>query len=168
MSRIDIVIAIILGMGAFLGYKRGFLMELFFLCAIVLGVLIGFRLMGAGVTYLHEEFSADTTLLPYISFFIIFVLVVIGVTLIGRSIKAIVDKTFLGRVDALAGALLSAMKYMFCLSVLLWLLSALHYSFPENWTRDSWLYPFTAAFAPKVASFFSGILPLFSGIFKQF
>ena len=168
MSRIDIVIAILLAVGGFLGYKRGFLMELFFLSGMVLGVLIGFKLMGTGVEYLHKEFNADTVFLPYLSFLIIFILVVILVTFLGKQIKNSVDKTFLGRVDAAAGAILGALKYMFCVSVIIWLISSFHYSLPEQWTRNSSLFPVTAGFAPHVAGFFSGFLPGFKEIFKQF
>ncbi len=168
MSKIDIVILVVLAVGAFLGYRRGFLMELFFLFALVLGVLIGFKLMGAGVEYLHKEFNADTTILAYLSFLIIFILVVILVTFLGKQIKNSMDKTFLGRVDAVAGAILGALKYMFCVSVIIWLISSFHYSLPAHWTKDSWLYPATAGFAPRVAGLFSGFLPVFKEIFKQF
>jgi len=168
LSKIDVVMIILLAVGGFLGYKRGFLMELFFLSAIVLGVLIGFKLMGGGVEYLHKEFNADTTFLPYLSFLIIFILVVVLVTFLGRQIKNSVDKTFLGRVDAAAGAILGMLKYMFCASVIIWLISAFHYSLPSQWTKDSWLYPVTAGFAPNVAGLFSGFLPVFKEIFKQF
>ncbi len=168
MSKIDILITILLILGGFLGYKRGFLMELFFLCAVVLGVFIGFRLMGAGVEYLHKEFKADTTILPYLSFLIIFILVVILVIFFGRRIKSLVDTTFLGKVDALAGAILGAVKYMFCASVMIWLVSSFHYSFPTQWTKDSWLYPATADFAPRVAAYVGDFVPFFKEIFKQF
>lgn len=168
MSRIDIVLAIFFALGGFLGYRRGFLMELFFLFAIVLGVFLGFKLTGVGVTFLHETFNSDTTFLPYLSFLLIFILVVIVVTLLGRMIKHSVDTTFLGRMDAVAGASLGVLKYMFFASVILWLISSFHYSLPSQWTRDSWLYPVTEGFAPGMARIFEGFLPFFKGIFKQF
>jgi membrane protein required for colicin V production len=168
LSRADIIIAVMLVLGAILGYRRGFLMELFFLCAIILGVFLGFRLMGVGVEYLHKEFNADTSLLPYISFVIIFLLVVLIVSISGSMIKRVVDDTFLGSADAVAGALLGAIKYMFCASVIIWLISAFHYSFPTQWTKDSWLYPVTARFAPRVAAIIGDFLPFFKEIFKQF
>jgi len=168
LSKIDIVILLLLAVGGYLGYKRGFLMELFFLCAMVLGVLVGFKLMGAGVEYLHREFNADITFLPYLSFLIIFILVVILVTFLGKQIKNSVDKTFLGRVDAAAGAILGVLKYMFCASVLIWLISSFHFSLPPQWTKDAWLFPITAGFAPHVAGFFSEFLPVFKEMFKQF
>ena len=168
MSKADIVIGLILLLGGFLGYKRGFLLELFFLCALVLGVFIGFKLMGAGVNYLHKEFNADNTFLPYLSFAIIFILVVVLVTFLGRRIKNSVDKTFLGRVDALAGAILSILKYAFCLSVLIWLMSSLHYSLPGDWTNGSWLYPKIVGFAKQISGVFGSFLPFFKEMFKQF
>ena len=168
MSKIDILIALLILVGGYLGYKKGFLMELFFFGAIVLGVLIGFRLMGAGVEYLKHEFHADTTYLPYISFLIIFIAIVLVVVIIGKSIKNSVDQTFLGRMDQIAGAILGAAKYAFCISVLLWLAGSLNLKFPVGWTRGSWLYPVIASFAPKIAGFFGGFLHFFKEIFKRY
>lgn len=168
MSKIDILITVILVVGGILGYKRGFLMELFFLVAIVLGVFIGFKLMATGVVYLHKEFNANKTFLPYLSFLIIFIVVVILVTLLGRSIKNSLDKTFLGRVDSIAGAVLGVAKYAFCISIVIWLVKSLRYTPPEDWTKDSWLYPATANFAHQLAGFFGGFIPFFKEIFRQF
>jgi membrane protein required for colicin V production len=168
LSKADILILVVLIIGAVLGYRRGFLMELFLLTAILLGVFIGFRMMGAGVNYLHREFNADTTFLPYISFLIIFLLVVVLVIFAGKRIKALVDATFLGRMDKLAGSILGAVKYMFCSSVIIWIVSSFHYSLPAEWIKGSWLYPATASFAPQLAAELSRFLPFFKEIFKQF
>lgn len=168
MSKADIVIAIILAVGAFLGYKRGFLMELFFLLAIVLGVFIGFKLMGWGVEYLTHELNADKAVLPYISFLVIFIIVVVLVIFVGKRVKNSMDKTFLGRVDAMAGAVLGLIKYAFCISVLIWLAASFHVSLPEGWVEDSTLYPLTAKVAPSLAGFFGGFLPFFKETFRQF
>lgn len=168
MSKADILIALLLVLGAVLGYRRGFLMEFFLLAAIVLGIFIGFRLMGAGVEYLRREFNADASFLPYISFALIFLVVLVGVTFLGRRVKDLVDHTFLGRADALAGALLGMIKYFFCLSVILWILSSFHLDPPVRWTQNSWLYPAATRFAPRVAALVGGFLPFFREIFREF
>jgi membrane protein required for colicin V production len=168
LSKADIVIAIILAVGTFLGYKRGFLMELFFLLAIVLGVFAGFKLMGLGVEYLTQKFNADKEVLPYISFLLIFVIVVLVVIFIGGRIKNSMDKTFLGRMDAIAGALLGLVKYAFSISIILWLVDSFKISLPTDWISDSKLYPFVAQVAPTFASFFGDFLPFFKETFKQF
>jgi membrane protein required for colicin V production len=168
LSKADIVIAIILAAGTFLGYKRGFLMELFFLLAIVLGVLAGFKLMSLGVDFLTQKFNADKEVLPYISFLLIFLIVVLTVTFIGSRIKSSVDKTFLGKMDALAGAVLGLVKYTFSISVILWLVDSFKINLPSDWVNDSVLYPMVVQVAPCFASFFGDFMPFFKETFKQF
>ncbi len=168
MSKADIGIAIILAIGAFLGFKRGFLMELVFLLAIVLGIFVGFKLMGWGVTYLAEHFHADTAVLPYLSFILIFIIVMVLVLFLGKRFKNSLDKTFLGRIDAVAGAGLGVIKYAFSLSVAIWLIESIHISLPSTWTEQSTLYPLVAKVAPAVSSFFGDFLPFFKETFKQF
>lgn len=168
MSKADIVISIILALGTFLGYRRGFLLELFFLLAIILGVFVGFKLMGTGVEYLSREFNADKAVLPYVSFAIIFLIVMIGVSLIGKSIKNSLDKTFLGKMDAIAGAALGMVKYAFGISVIIWLAEAFQISIPEGWKEESVLYPIAAKVAPNLSEYFGEFLPFFKETFKQF
>lgn len=168
MSKADIVIALILIVGAIAGYRRGFLLELFFLLAIVLGVFIGFRLMGTGVEYLSKEFNSDKETLPYISFTIVFLIVLAVVSLIGRSIKNSLDKTFLGQIDAVTGAFLGLIKHAFGISVIIWLIEAFQVPFPEGWKEDSALYPIAAKVAPTLSEYFGDFLPFFKETFKQF
>lgn len=168
MSKIDIVISLLLILGGYFGYKRGFLAELFFMLALILGVLIGFKLTGWGVVYLHKQFNADTVFLPYLSFFIIFILVVLLIIFTGNRIKHLMDDSFLGRVDAIAGAILGIIKYAFCLSVIFWLAQKINFTFPDEWVNGSWLYPKTLGFAKSVSEFFGGFLPFFKETFKQF
>ncbi len=168
MSKIDIVITLLLVLGAYFGYKRGFLAELFFLAALILGVFIGFKLTGWGVEYLHKHFNADTAFLPYLSFLIIFIGVVVLVIFIGGRIKHLMDQSFLGKVDSIAGAILGVMKYAFCASVIFWLTEKVNYTLPNSWVQGSWLYPKTVGFAKSVSEFFGGFLPFFKEIFRQF
>jgi membrane protein required for colicin V production len=168
LSKIDIAITLLLAVGGYFGYKRGFLAELFFFTALVLGVLVGFKFTGLGVAYLHNHFNADTSFLPYLSFLIIFILVMVLVIFIGNRIRHLMDDTFLGKVDALAGALLGIMKYAFCSSIIFWLAVKINFTFPDNWTQGSWLYPKTLTFAKSVTEFFGGFLPFFKETFKQF
>ncbi len=168
MSTIDIVIALILAIGGYLGYKRGFLMELFYLLALVLGIFLGFKLMGKGMQILHEQFNADQTFLPYLAFIIIFVLVILLVIFLGQRVKNSVDQTFLGKVDAIAGAALGVIKYSFCLSIIIWLVQSLKIELPQNWLEGSRLYPFTAKVAERTSSFLGQFIPFFKEIFRQF
>jgi membrane protein required for colicin V production len=155
-------------LGAYKGYKDGFLMGLFSLLAIVLGIFLGFKLMREGMIFLQKQFNADQNTLPYISFFIIFILVVVLVTLLAKRIRNAIDKTFLGRVDEIMGAFLGAFKTLFMISVLLWIADSLKYAPNAEWSEGSWLYPFTAHLAPDLAGWMAQFGPFFREIFPQF
>ena len=168
MNKLDIFIIVILLFAAYRGYKNGFLMGLISLVAIVLGILGGFKLMGEGMLFLQKEFNADKSVLPYLSFLVIFVLIVVVVTIAGKIIKGSINKTILGTLDEAMGAILGAFKWLFMLSVLLWILDSLELSPGTEWTSDSFLYPYVVMFATELAGWVSVLLPFFKETFKQF
>lgn len=140
-------------------------MELFSLAAIILGVIGGFKLMGYAIVLLDAEFDFDKSFLPYLAFALVFIAILVGVNLLGKLIKMTIDKTFLGQVDQAAGAVLGLLKGVFLLSVSLWILDALDFDFPENWTTESWLLPRVEAFAPRITVWLSGYVPFFRDVF---
>jgi membrane protein required for colicin V production len=164
MSTADIALSVFILLGAYSGYKHGFLLELFSLLGIFLGVLGGFKLMGWAMLLLADRFNVDQKVLPYFAFGVVFIGIVIVVSLIGRMIKLSLDKSFLGRVDEAAGALLGIVKTIFMLSVALWILDSLKVHM-EPWSKDSWLYPRVGAFAPAVTDWVGRVIPIFRGIF---
>jgi len=168
LSKADIILAIILVVGTVIGYKRGFLMELFFLIAIVLGVFLGFKLMAWGVEYLAQKFNADKAVLPYISFALIFLVVMLTVNFIGKRIKNSLDKTFLGQMDSAAGAFLGLIKYAFVISIVIWLAESFKIDIVRDWGADSKLYGFISQVAPQISSLFGDFLPFFKETFSKF
>ncbi|MFO0505394.1 MAG: CvpA family protein [Chryseotalea sp.] len=165
MSYIDIGLVFFLIVGAIMGYKEGFLMEVVALVAIILGVLSGFKLMGQAMILLEQKWNINEHVLPYVACGVVFVIVVVLVTLLGRALKAKVDKSFLGRVDQAAGAALGFFRTAFMVSVILWLVHSLNYSFPEKWTANAWLYPKLSELAPTVTEWISSYIPLFEDVF---
>lgn len=167
MSKVDIVFTIILIVGAIAGYRKGFLSELFTLLGIILGVLSGFKLMGAAMLMLDEHYDINERVLPYVAFGVVFLIVVIGITLLGNFFKAALEKTMLGSVDKLAGAVLGILKTAFMLSVLIWVTGSLNITLPERFTNNAWLYPTVSHFAPAVTSLIGEIFPVFGDLFGQ-
>ena len=165
MSGIDIVLGLLILIGAYHGYKAGFLLELFSLIAIVLGVLAGFKFMGWAMIVLGEKVDINKNVLPYVAFAAVFVAVVIVVNLLGRLVKASVNKSFLGPVDEVGGALVGLVRTTFVFSIALWIVDSLKLAFISEWTEDSWLYPMVAGVAPKFTDWISGFFPFFKDVF---
>ena len=168
MSTADILLVVLVLLGAWSGYREGFLMELISLIAIILGVLGGFKLMGLGMLFLEDKFNADKSTLPYLSFTVIFIIIVILVRLLGNFVKHSIDKSFLGTIDQAMGAALGAFKTLFMLSIVIWIMDSLKFSPKTAWIEGSWFYPFTALLAPRTADWIGGFIPIFKEIFRQF
>lgn len=168
MSKIDIAVLLVLLYGAFRGYRQGFLMGVVSLLAIVLGVFVSFKLMGDGMVILQRNFNADASVLPYLSFILIFILVVIGVNWLGKLLRNSIEKGFLGRVDESMGALLGCLKFAFLMSIFFWIIDSLKYAPGASWTNGAVIYPYIAHLAPDLAGWLAEFLPFFREIFRQF
>ena len=75
MSGLDIAFVVLIVFGAVHGYREGFLLSLFSLIGVVLGIIGGFKLMGIALVFLIEKFDIDEKFLPYIAFTVVFLLI---------------------------------------------------------------------------------------------
>lgn len=165
MSTVDFVLIAIVLLGAFSGYKKGFLMELITLFGLILGVLGGFKLMGHAMLLLDDRFNINEKVLPYLAFAVVFVVIIVVVSLIGKMIQSSLAETLLGSADKIAGAVLGVLKMAFMVSVVIWILDALQISFFDTMGEDSKLYALTATVAPTVTSWIAEVIPAFRDIF---
>ena len=165
MNVLDLVLLALLGMGAVGGYRRGFLVTLFSLAAIFLGIIAGFRLMGNAMLMLSSRYDIDEKILPYVAFGIVFVLVLIVVNLIGKLLKSTLDKTLLGSADQFAGGVLGALKAAFMVSVVFWIMNSLKLEFIQQWSDDSSVYPYIVGFAPAVTEWLGNLFPSIQDLF---
>ena len=164
MSGLDLILALLILLGAYHGYKAGFLLEMFSLVAIILGVLCGFKLMGSAMILIAEKFDVNERGLPYIAFIVVFLIVVGIVSILGKLISVSVNRSFLGPADKTVGGLLGLLRTTFIFSIMLWIVDALKLSFLPDWTEGSWLYPLVADFAPLLTRWIGALLPFFRDV----
>jgi membrane protein required for colicin V production len=164
LSKVDIILAIIILVGAYSGFRDGFRVELFSLVAVFLGVLLGFKLMGVTMVYLEEEFFIDEYALPYIAFSGVFFLVLFLVNLVARALIKKYPEPILGLVDSFAGAIFGFLRTTFMLSLVLWILHSLKLEFPPEWIGESWVFPMVADFAPDTLKGVGNVIPWFSDV----
>lgn len=166
MSTIDIVIIIPILFGAYHGFRKGFLMEIISLLAFILAIIGGFKLLHLGMEFIDKYFEINGNLLPYIAFLVIFILIIVGLTLLGKMFKKILDLTLLGSVDSLAGSILGCLKWAFGISVLLWLTSYIGLFLPQDTIEGSVLYSYVEPIAPVTIDYVSTIFPFASDLFE--
>ena len=165
MNILDILLLVPILAGAIGGFKKGFIVGIVSLLALILGVFGGFYFLNWGVSILISEFGLSGKILPIIAFIIIFIAIIIIVNIIGKLLKKFVQMILLGGVDKLAGALVGAFMWTFLVSSLIWVASVFKMSFPTDWQQESLIYEYIKPVAPALAGLLDGILPAVSDIF---
>ncbi|UBM60223.1 CvpA family protein [Marinilongibacter aquaticus] len=170
MASIDILLLAPVILGAYNGYKRGLLVEIIGLLALVLAVSFGFRYLGVGMDFIAEFVGSDKlgNLLPYLSFFLIFFPSVYFINKLGWGFRKALRLTFLGILDGLAGAALGAVLWFFGLSVLLWIAAAVGIHIPNKYIAESEIYPFLEGFGPNLIAKMKTFLPSVDELIDRF
>ena len=164
MSTLDIILLIFLAYGAFRGFRKGLVMEIVTILALIIGIIGAFKLLHQGMAFLDKHFEIGGTILPYVSFIIIFIIIVILINVLGKSVKKVLDMTLLGSFDNMVGAIIGMLKWAFAISVIIWLSNAVSLTFPDDWVSGSFLYPLIEPVAPITFDFLAYIFPFLKGL----
>jgi len=166
MNTLDLILAIPILIGAYGGFKKGFIVGALSLLALILGVFGGFYFLNWGVSILISEFGLTGKLIPILAFIIIFIAIIFIVNFIGKLLKKFVQMILLGGVDKIAGALMGALMWAFFVSSLLWVAGVFQLSFPDGWKENSLLLGYINPVAPALASMLDGVIPAVSDVFE--
>ena len=167
MNTLDIILVVILGFGSIAGFRKGFVMEIVSILAFILAVIGAFKLLQVGMEFIQENFQLSGKLLPYLTFIIIFIAIIILTNLVGKSVKKMLDMTLLGSFDNLAGAIVGLFKWAFGISVLIWIFNYFQINPIVKYSEDSFVYPLVLSFAPTVVEYISALLPFAKDMFSS-
>ncbi len=124
MEVIDLVLAVPLLYGTWTGFKKGLIMELFTILALVVGLYAAFHFSDKFSKYM--EFAVeDYSYLPAISFVVLFLLVGAMVFFGGKALEQVIKVAQLSPLNKAAGALIGLIKTMYIVACILVFLVAL-------------------------------------------
>jgi membrane protein required for colicin V production len=124
MNFLDILLIIPLIYAAYKGFKHGFIIELFTLLALLVGIYVGIHFSDATASWLKETFSFESTYLPVIAFTITFLGVGAMIYFGGKMVEKMVKVVQLSPVNKVFGIIFSSLKMLYILSVLLVLIES--------------------------------------------
>ena len=159
MSTFDIFLALPLAYGVFQGFRKGLLQEVVSVFALFLGFILGLKLLTTALPLVQKFVGNALGLLPFLSFLVVFVLVILGVRLLGLLFKKIVDFTPLGMFDNILGAILGGLKWCFAISLLLYVSSLAGIAVSQGTARESVIYPFVLKSTPLALEVLSFVMP---------
>lgn len=151
---LDIFIAILLLWGMFRGFKRGLIIELCTLMALVLGIYGAAAFGDTARNYLESAYNTDPRISLVLGFSIIFIIIVVVVFIFGKILEKVIKMVALGMVNKILGLIFGATKFLLIISGLFFILNGLPLTqniIPENWKKDSLLYPFVESVVSKIS-----------------
>ena len=119
MNYIDIVLGILLVLSAVSGFRKGLVVELASLAALILGIWGAMKFSYITSEFLVENFDWKWDHLNIVSFVITFVVIVILVHIVGSTVNKMVETVMLGFVNKLAGLVFGLLKAAIILSIIL-------------------------------------------------
>lgn len=159
MAPIDIVILIILVLGAYEGYKKGLLMTIVGLIGFVLAIILGVYFMDPVSKMLAERLDQLTFAFPVIAFLIVFIITLLIVKIAGWILKKMMDLILLGSIDSIAGAILGIVKSAFFISLFMWLALSFELKMPKEWSAKSEYLQYIEPMAPGVIWVLEPLVP---------
>ena len=159
MGVFDIIVLILLGLGAFKGYSNGLIVELFSLLAFFIGLFLALELtIPVSVRFFGESNYFDiVSILVFIGLFILLsYLIKTG----ARLLKKAIDITPFGMLDNLAGALSGIFKVALIISVIIWVCSSVGIDFQKSFATESIFFPYLVVVGPSVFEFVGHLIPI--------
>jgi membrane protein required for colicin V production len=163
---IDIIFAVILIIAVIKGLRKGFVVALFSIVAFIIGLAAAIKLSAVVAVYLQKNVSISNHWLPFISFIIVFIAVVVLVNLGGKLVEKTFEMAFLGWANRLGGAIFYVLLYTIIFSVFLFYAEKINLVEPET-ISNSVMYPYIKPWGPTVINGFGNIIPLFKDSFQQ-
>ena len=126
MNYLDIIITIPLLWGAFNGFRKGLIIEVASLIALVAGVYGAIEFSFFVSDYLAEYVDWSARVMQMASFCLTFIVIVIIVHLIARGIQKIAKLAALGGLNRLLGVIFGMIKYLVIVAILVYLTNSVN------------------------------------------
>lgn len=123
MNYLDIIIAIILFLFAFKGFRKGLIIEVVTLLAFAVGIYGAMHFSDFTAEHLQDFMEINPKYLNTIAFVLTFILLVILVNLIGKAVTNLIKAMNLGFFNKLGGAVFGVAKGVLLCSILVMVLN---------------------------------------------
>ena len=163
---IDIITIVLLLLAIFKGLRKGLVVAVFSFVAYFIGLAAALKLSTVMAAYIGSNVEVSQRWLPFLAFFIIFVLVILLVRLGAKAIEAALRMMLLGWLNRLGGVLVYALLYLFIFSILLFYATQMQL-IKQQTINASVSYGRIEPLAPKLIEILGTAVPFFRHLFDQ-
>ena len=158
MSTFDIVLVVVLGLGAVKGYTRGFIVEFFSFAAFFIGLFLALEL----TVPVSDNLFGDSNyfeVIAVIIFITLFILLSLAIKAGAKALKNAIDIAIFRAVDNVAGAIAGLLKWAFIVSIIFWFFESVGFDLVHRYVDNTLLFPYIVGIGPTVFEWLGHIIP---------
>ncbi|ANE51645.1 CvpA family protein [Flavisolibacter tropicus] len=163
---IDLIVAVLLVLALYKGWRKGFIVGVFSFLAFIIGLAAAIKLSTVAAAYIGEAVNISQRWLPVVAFAVVFLVIVLLVRLGAKALEGVVTVAMLGWANKLGGIILFAILYLFIFSILLFYATQVHLIHEET-AKASVTYAYLQPMGPKVINGLGVVLPFFKNMFGE-
>ena len=163
---LDIVCGILLAGSFYLGYSKGIIKTVFGILSIFIGLLVTLKFSYWMVSLLEKILDIDPRMTIILGFVATFILVLLGIRMIGNGLEKILETAHINFINQLAGGLSSALMTLIIFSSLIWFLNQIKVISPET-KSSSITYHKQKKLPDQSKHVFASIKPFFSEFWEK-
>ena len=166
LMLLDFILAVLIVVACIKGYQRGLILAVFSMIAWIVGLAAALKLSAVIADHMKGSISVSAKWLPFLSFILVFFVVVFLVRWGGKLIQKSFQVILLGWINRLGGVLFYAALYLIIYSIFLFYAEKLQVVQPSV-IHSSQTYPFIQPWGPRVIDGFGNLIPVFKDMFSQ-
>ncbi len=163
---IDIIFAILLIMACIKGFQKGLIIAVFSIVAFIIGLAAALKLSTAVASWLGNSVSVNTKWLPFISFALVFFIVILLVRWGAKLIEKTFQFALLGWVNKIGGIAFYLALYTIIFSLFLFYTEKIQLIQPSVIETSS-TYLYISPIGPKVMNSIGSVIPIFKDMFAE-
>ena len=148
------------------GLRRGLIVAVFSIFAFIAGIAAAMKLSVVVAGYLKDSVNISAKWLPFISFAVVFIGVVLLVRWAASLLESTIEMAMMGWANKIGGIILYTILYMFTLSVLLFFVQKVKLINDET-IVNSITWPWLQPLGPWVIDGFGKLIPAFRDMFTE-
>ena len=163
---IDIFFLLLMIMAVIKGFSRGLIVAVFSFVAIIIGLAAAIKLSALVAGWLQGNTHLGAQWLPFISFALVMIAVIILVRLGARMIQKTAELMMLGWINRLGGIIFYTALYIMVFSIVLFYAEKMQLLKEEAFSNSK-CYSFIQPWGPWTINGFGKLLPFFKDLFTQ-
>ncbi len=158
---IDILAAIIISLGMYLGFKRGIIKTVFDTLSLVIGIIAALKLSPIVIEFLQKSISVNPAVTFILGIAVTFIGVMVVIRFIGKKLEQLLEVVHLNIINKAAGASLQGLFFAIILALGIGLVDKVKL-ISDQTKQESFTYPYLVQVPEMSQKVLANLKPIFS------